>query len=243
MRNKSVAVLIPCYNEELTIGQVIDDFRAALPHADIYVYDNNSTDDSAKIAADHAAFVVKSPIQGKGAVVQQMFSQIDADWYLMVDADNTYPAKFAQSMLDGAEERECDMVIGDRLSCNYYEDNKRQFHGFGNALVKVLVNLLYHGRAVDLRTGTVRYVTDIMTGYRVFSRKFVKEVKLTSTGFEIETEMTIRALQGKYRIGTMPVLYLDRPAGSCSKLSTFSDGRKVLHTIFSMWHQPHKMTA
>lgn len=243
MDPKSVAVLIPCYNEELTIGQVIDDFRAELPYADIYVYDNNSTDNSAQIAAEHAAFVVKAPIQGKGAVVQQMFSEVDADWYVMVDADNTYPAGLVHDMLFGASRFECPMVIGDRLSSNYYEDNKRHFHGFGNALVKILVNLLYHGQAVDLETGRIQRVTDIMTGYRVFSRRFVKEVKFTSAGFEIETEMTIRALQGGYRIGTIPVVYRDRPEGSCSKLSTFSDGRKVLHTIFSMWHKPYKITA
>lgn len=235
MENKSVAILIPCYNEELTIGTVIDDFHSVLPDAEIYVYDNNSTDKSAEIAMEHGAFLSNCPIQGKGAVVQQMFKQVSADYYIMVDADNTYPAKYANDLLNGAEKYNCDMVIGDRLSGNYYEDNKRHFHGFGNALVKFLVNILYHGRAVDVITGKRTYVTDVMTGYRVFSDRFVKEICLNSKGFEIETEMTIKALKGRYKIGTMPVSYLDRPEGSYSKLSTLSDGRKVLRTIFSLW--------
>ena len=234
MKNKSVAVLIPCYNEELTIGTVIDDFYTALPDAEIYVYDNNSTDRSAAIAASRGVHVVACPIQGKGAVVKQMFHQVSADYYLMVDADNTYPAKYAKSLLQGAEEYDCDMVIGDRLSVNYYEDNKRHFHGIGNAVVKFLVNVLYHGRAVDIISCKKTCVTDIMTGYRVFSDKFVKGVSLESDGFEIETEMTIKALKGRYKIGTMPIIYLDRPEGSYSKLSTLSDGKKVLKTIFSL---------
>lgn len=234
MINGVVAVLIPCYNEEITIGKVIDDFRLELPKSDIYVYDNNSTDDSANIAAAHGARVVKSPIQGKGAVIKQMFREVDADYYIMVDADDTYPATYAKVLLRNVTNNlALDMVIGDRLSTNYYEDNQRKFHGFGNALVKVLVNFLFHGRALDLMNGCMICVPDIMTGYRAFSKRFVKGIVLNSDGFEIETEMTINALKAGYTIGTVPVPYKERPAGSYSKLSTFSDGRKVLKAIFS----------
>ena len=234
MINGVVAVLIPCYNEEITIGKVIDDFRRELPESDIYVYDNNSTDDSANIAAAHGAHVVRSPIQGKGAVIKQMFREVDADYYIMVDADDTYPANYAKVLLQNVMNNlALDMVIGDRLSTNYYEDNQRKFHGFGNVLVKSLVNCLFHGRAFDLTNGCMVYVSDIMTGYRAFSKRFVKGIILHSDGFEIETEMTINALKAGYTIGTFPVPYKDRPVGSYSKLSTFSDGKKVLKTIFS----------
>ncbi len=237
MTDKKVAVLIPCYNEELTIAKVVDDFTEVLPDAKVYVYDNNSTDRSAEIAREHGAIVVPSPIQGKGAVVKQMFREIDADEYLMVDADNTYPAIYARALIEGLENFNCDMVIGDRLSSNYYADNKRKFHGFGNALVKFLINHLYHGTVVELITGATMPLTDVMTGYRVFTHEFVKNIGLESDGFEIETEMTIKALRKGYRIGTLPVQYLDRPAGSYSKLETYSDGRKVLRMIMRMWRQ------
>lgn len=229
---KTVAILIPCYNEELTIGKVIDDFRQVVPHADIYVYDNNSTDASAKIALEHGAILRKCPIQGKGAVVKQMFDEIEADKYLMVDADDTYPAEMAQQMLYYLDNMACDMVIGDRLSVNYYEDNTRRFHGIGNSTVKWLVNHLFHGHAVDVIHETATNITDVMTGYRTFNRKFVKNIGLTKDGFEVETEMTILALKKGYHIGTVPVAYKDRPEGSYSKLSTVRDGIKVLRLIF-----------
>lgn len=235
MTDKRVAVLIPCYNEELTIGKVIDDFKQALPNAVIYVYDNNSTDNSVIISADHGACVVKCPVQGKGAVIKQMFREVDADYYFMVDADDTYPAEYyARMMLQLMVDNNLfDMIIGDRLSANYYDDNKRKFHGLGNILVRFLVNFLFHGHAYDFIRCRMIHVPDIMTGYRLFSRRFVKNILLQSDGFEIETEMTINAIKAGYHIGTLPVPYQDRPAGSYSKLSTFSDGRKVLRTIFT----------
>lgn len=238
MTDGMIAVLIPCYNEEITIGKVIDDFRLELPEAEIYVYDNNSTDNSSNIALNHGAHVVSCPVQGKGAVIKQMFREIEADYYIMVDADDTYPANYAKVLLQNVVGKlSLDMVIGDRLSANYYEDNQRKFHGFGNTLVRFLVNWLFHGRAIDLTNGCITYVPDIMTGYRAFSKRFVKGIMLQSNGFEIETEMTINALKAGYTIGTFPVPYRDRPDGSYSKLSTFSDGRKVLKTIFmSMLH-------
>lgn len=229
---KTVAVLIPCYNEELTIGKVIDDFRQAVPDADIYVYDNNSTDKSAAIALEHGAILRKCPVQGKGAVVKQMFEEIDADKYLMADADDTYPAEFAPQLLYFLDHMGCDMVIGDRLSVNYYEDNTRRFHGVGNSMVKWLVNHLFHGHAVDVLREQPTNVTDVMTGYRAFNKRFVKNIGLTKDGFEVETEMTILALKKGYHIGTIPVPYRDRPEGSYSKLSTIRDGIKVLRLIF-----------
>lgn len=216
-----IAVLIPCYNEEVTVGKVIDDFRAELPDADIYVYDNNSTDKTAAIAIAHKAIVVPSPIQGKGAVVRHMFKDIDADQYLMVDGDDTYPASYAKTLLAKLDSH--DMVLGDRLSGNYYKDNKRPFHGVGNFMVKFLVNILYHGK-----------ISDIMTGYRAFRKDFVKNIDIVSDGFEIETEMSIYALQNKCSIGSIPIEYRDRPDGSESKLNTFSDGVKVLKAIFKL---------
>lgn len=222
---QNVAVLIPCYNEGLTIGSVIEDFKECLPDSVIYVYDNNSTDDTYNIASSYDNVVVrKSPIQGKGAVVRQMFSEVDADVYLMVDGDATYPAKFAEILINGVDEG-FDMMLGDRLSSNYFEDNKRPFHGFGNWLVRFLVNKLYDGDIVD-----------IMTGYRAFNKDFVKSINVISDGFEIETEMSIFALKHKYKVGSVPIEYKDRPDGSVSKLSTYSDGMKVLKTIFKMRH-------
>lgn len=232
MKDGRVAVLIPCYNEEMTVGKVVDDFHEQLPTADIYVYDNNSTDASAQIAKNHGAHVVSCPVQGKGAVIKQMFQEVDADYYLMVDADDTYPANECRILLQYVTMSiPLDMVIGDRLSASYYAENKRLFHGFGNTVVRFLVNGLFHGRALRL-DGSIVPIPDIMTGYRAFSKRFVKEIGLQSNGFEIETEMTIKAIKGHYFIGTVPVSYKDRPVGSHSKLSTFSDGLRVMKMIF-----------
>ena len=215
--------MIPCYNEALTIGLVIEDFKKCLPNATIYVYDNNSTDETASIASGYDDVIVrKAPIQGKGAVVKQMFKEIDADIYLIVDGDATYPAKYASQLIAGVDNG-CDMMLGDRLSSNYFEDNKRPFHGIGNWLVRYLVNKLYHGNIVD-----------IMTGYRAFSKHFVKNVQLISDGFEVETEMSIYALKNKCKIDSISIDYKDRPDGSVSKLNTFSDGFKVIRTIFKL---------
>lgn len=174
-----IAVLIPCYNEELTVSKVVTDFKEALPMAEIYVYDNNSTDRTAELAEKAGAIVRPAPIQGKGAVVKQMFKEVDAEVYVMVDGDDTYPANEAQKLIDGVM-KGADMVNGDRLSSTYYTENKRPFHNFGNRLVKTLINLKYH---TDIK--------DIMTGYRAFSKRFVKSIKLEKTGFEVETEMTM----------------------------------------------------
>lgn len=218
----TIAVLVPCYNEELTIGKVVRDFRAALPNATVYVYDNNSTDRTARIAADEGAMVCKEPRQGKGNVIRSMFEDIDADVYIMVDGDDTYPAEAAADMarmvLDGY-----DMVIGDRLSSTYFQENKRPFHNFGNRLVRGVINGLFGAR-----------VSDIMTGYRAFSYLFVKTYPVLSRGFEVETEMTIHSLNNNLRIYEMPIRYRDRPAGSVSKLDTVGDGARVLSLIFRL---------
>lgn len=214
-----IAVLIPCYNEELTVSKVVTDFKEALPMADIYVYDNNSTDKTAELAEKAGAIVRPAPIQGKGAVVKQMFKEVDAEVYVMVDGDDTYPANEVQKLIDGVM-KGADMVNGDRLSSTYYTENKRPFHNFGNKLVKALINFKYK---TDIK--------DIMTGYRAFSKRFVKSIKLEKTGFEIETEMTMWALKNKMRIVEKPITYKDRPEGSVSKLNTYKDGMKVLLTI------------
>ena len=218
----SVAVLLPCFNEEVTIGKVVRDFKAALPDATVYVYDNNSTDRTAEIARTRGAIVKYEPRQGKGNVCRQMFRDIDADCYLMVDGDDTYPADAAPAMvskvLDGY-----DMVIGDRLSSTYFQENKRPFHNFGNRLVRGSINGLFNA-----------HVTDIMTGYRAFSFTFVKTYPVLSRGFEVETEMTIHSLNNNLRLYEMPIQYRDRPAGSVSKLDTVGDGIKVMSTIFRM---------
>lgn len=218
----SVAVLLPCYNEEVTIGRVVRDFRAALPDAVVYVYDNNSTDRTAEIAAAEGAIVRKEPRQGKGNVIRAMFEDIDADVYVMADGDDTYPADAAPAMvakvLDGY-----DMVIGDRLSSTYFQENKRPFHNFGNRLVRGSINGLFNA-----------HVTDIMTGYRAFNFTFVKTYPVLSRGFEVETEMTIHSLNNNLRLYEMPIQYRDRPEGSVSKLDTVGDGIKVMSTIFRM---------
>lgn len=218
----SVAVLLPCFNEEITIGKVVRDFKAALPDATVYVYDNNSTDRTAEIAAAEGAIVRREPRQGKGNVIRAMFEDIDADVYVMADGDDTYPADAAPAMvskvLDGY-----DMVIGDRLSSTYFQENKRPFHNFGNRLVRGSINGLFNA-----------HVTDIMTGYRAFSFTFVKTYPVLSRGFEVETEMTIHSLNNNLRLYEMPIQYRDRPAGSVSKLDTVGDGIKVMSTIFRM---------
>ena len=218
----SVAVLLPCYNEEVTIGKVVRDFKTALPSADIYVYDNNSTDRTAEIAASEGAIVRKEPRQGKGNVIRAMFEDIDADVYVMSDGDDTYPADAAPAMVDKVLEG-YDMVIGDRLSSTYFQENKRPFHNFGNRLVRGSINGLFHAN-----------VTDIMTGYRAFSFTFVKTYPVLSRGFEVETEMTSHSLNTTLRLFELPIQYRDRPAGSVSKLDTVGDGIKVMSTIFRM---------
>lgn len=218
---KEIAILIPCYNEELTIKNVVQDFKACVPEAKIYVYDNNSTDKTAKIAKEAGAIVKHSPLQGKGNVVRQMFREIDADAYIMVDGDDTYPAPEAKKMVELVLNEGVDMVIGDRLSTTYYSENKKLFNGLGNRLVHFLINELFNAN-----------ISDIMTGYRAFSKRFVKSIPVISNGFEIETEMTIYALRNHMIVYSIPIQYKDRPAGSNSKLNTVVDGVKVLWTIF-----------
>lgn len=220
MKGKKIAVLIPCYNESKTIAKVVADYKSALPEADIYVYDNNSSDGTDEIARKAGAIVRYERRQGKGNVIRSMFREIDADCYLMIDGDDTYPADNARQMCDFVLQGGVDMVIGDRLSSTYFEENKRPFHNFGNSLVRTLINRLFHSN-----------VKDIMTGYRAFSRCFVKHFPVLSRGFEIETEMTIHALDKNFLLKEVPIKYRDRPAGSVSKLNTYSDGFKVLMTI------------
>lgn len=221
-----IAILIPCYNESKTIGKVIADYKAALPEADIYVYDNNSTDGTNEIALKAGAIVRYEHRQGKGNVIRTMFREIDADCYLMIDGDDTYPAENAREMCRLITEEKVDMVIGDRLSSTYFSENKRPFHNFGNSLVRSLINKLFHSN-----------VKDIMTGYRAFSKPFVKHFPVLSQGFEIETEMTIHALDKNFYLKEIPVQYRDRPNGSVSKLNTYSDGAKVLMTIAKLFKE------
>lgn len=235
---ENVAVLIPCYNEELTIGQVIDDFKKNLPSATIYVYDNNSTDETASIAKAKGVIVRESPIQGKGAVVRQMFKEIDADIYLMVDGDATYPARYAPDMIQGVASGEYDMVLGDRLTGNYFDNNSRPFHGLGNKLVRHLVNKKFNGDLVD-----------IMTGYRAFNNNIAKGFVPTYDGFEVETELSIFALTHDMKVGSSLIVYEDRPDGSKSKLHTISDGWKVLKCIrkadreYKAWKKQQKIAT
>ena len=219
-----IAVLIPCYNESQTIEKVVTDFKRALPDAVIYVYDNNSTDNTAEIAAAVGAVVRHEYQQGKGNVIRRMFRDIDAECYLMVDGDDTYPAEFAPEMATKVLERNVDMVVGDRLSSTYFEENKRPFHNFGNSLVRWSINKLFHN---DIK--------DIMTGYRAFSYQFVKTFPVLSQGFEIETEMTIHASDKNMFMENVVIEYRDRPEGSESKLNTYSDGMKVLLTIAGLF--------
>ncbi len=225
---KEIAVLIPCYNESKTIAKVVKEYKKALPEAKIYVYDNNSTDGTGEIAKKAGAIVKQEHRQGKGNVVRSMFRDIEADCYLMIDGDGTYPADAAQKMCDAVLKNGADMVVGDRLSSTYFQENKRRFHGFGNKLVRFLINLIFRS-----------HVKDIMTGYRAFSRDFVKTYPVLSKGFEIETEMTIHALDKNFYIEEVPVNYKDREEGSESKLNTVSDGIKVIATIARLFEE-HK---
>ncbi|HEM5142595.1 TPA: glycosyltransferase [Streptococcus suis] len=223
--SEKIAVLLPAYNEEVTIVKVIEDFKKALPDADIYVYDNNSKDRTNELAREAGAIVRFEPRQGKGNVVRSMFREIDADFYIMADADDTYPAAEVEALLQPLRDGLADMTIGDRLSNGTYaEENKRGFHGFGNNLVRMLVNKLYRGN-----------YNDIMTGYRGFNRLFVKTFPVLSPGFEIETELSIHSLDKRFKLVEVPITYKDRPEGSESKLSTFSDGFKVLRMIFNLF--------
>lgn len=217
------AVLIPCYNEELTINKVVSDFHKALPEAEIYVYDNNSTDNTYFEAEKAGAIVRREPRQGKGNVIRQMLRDIDADCYLMVDGDDTYPAEYAVELCKGVEDG-YDMVIGDRLSSTYFTENKRMFHNEGNRLVRFLINKLFDS-----------HIQDIMTGYRAMSRQFAKNLPVISKGFEIETEMTIHALDKNFLIKETAIEYRDRKGDSVSKLNTFSDGIKVIKTILRLF--------
>ena len=222
VRSRTV-VLIPCYNEELTIENVIRDFKENMPEAEIYVYDNNCTDRTAQIAENAGAIVRKETRQGKGNVIRTMFREIDADCYIMADGDDTYPASFGPVLEKLVLEEGVDMAIGDRLSSTYFTENKRPFHNFGNKLVRWLINYLFDAD-----------VNDIMTGARAFSRDFVKSFAVMSKGFEIETEMTIFALDNRMKLAEVPIEYRDRVKGSSSKLNTYSDGLKVIMTIFTL---------
>lgn len=220
-----VAILIPCYNEAKTIKKVVEDYKKVIPEGGvIYVYDNNSSDDTAKIAAEAGAVVRHEYQQGKGNVIRRMFREIDAECYVMVDGDDTYPAEYAPEMIQKVLEKKVDMVIGDRLSSTYFKENKRPFHNFGNSLVRKSINMLFKS---DIK--------DIMTGYRAFSYSFVKSFPVLSKGFEIETEMTIHAIEKNMSMENVIIDYRDRPEGSESKLNTYSDGFKVLRTILRLF--------
>lgn len=219
-----IAVLIPCYNESQTIEKVVTDWKKELPEAVIYVYDNNSTDNTAEIARNAGAVVRYEYQQGKGNVIRRMFREIDAECYIMVDGDDTYPAEFGREMASKVLERKVDMVVGDRLSSTYFEENKRPFHNFGNSLVRGTINRLFKSS-----------IRDIMTGYRAFSYPFVKTFPVLSKGFEIETEMSIHAVEKNMLVENVIIEYRDRPEGSESKLNTYSDGAKVLGTIARLY--------
>ena len=218
------AVLIPCYNEAKTIGRVVADFKEKMPHADIYVYDNNSIDNTAELAEQAGAIVRYEHKQGKGNVVRTKFRGVDADCYVMVDGDDTYPADFGPRLEQLVLSGKADMAVGDRLSSTYFTENKRPFHNFGNVLVRRMINFLFRAK-----------LNDIMTGARAFSKDFVKSFPVISKGFEIETEMTIFALDNNFAIKEVPIAYQDRPQGSESKLNTYSDGLKVLKTIVNLF--------
>ncbi len=221
---KKIAVLIPCYNEQMTIAKVIADFKAVLPEADIYVYDNNSVDKTIEVAQNAGAIVREEHRQGKGNVVRTMFREIDADCYLMVDGDGSHPAKYARQMCDMVLQEGVDMVTGDRLNETYFEHQTRAFHGFGNRLVRGLINKIFNAN-----------VKDIMSGYRALSRPFVKHIPILSKGFELETEMTIHALDKNFYIKDISVEFVERPMGSVSAMNTYTDGIKVLLTIMRLF--------
>lgn len=218
------AVLIPCYNEEKTVKKVVEDWKKELPEAQIYVYDNNSTDKTAEIAREAGAIVRHEYAQGKGNVIRRMFREIDAKCYIMIDGDDTYPAEYGRKMMDEVLERQVDMVVGDRLSSTYFQENKRPFHNFGNSLVRGTINKLFKSN-----------IRDIVTGYRAFSYQFVKSFPVLSKGFEIETEMSIHAVDKNMFVSNVIIDYRDRPEGSESKLNTYSDGIKVLRTIVRLY--------
>ena len=218
------AILIPCYNEEKTIRKVVRDWKKEIPEATIYVYDNNSTDNTAKIAKEEGAVVRREYKQGKGNVIRRMFREIDAQCYIMIDGDDTYPVEYGRQMMQEVLEKKTDMVVGDRLSSTYFEENKRPFHNFGNSIVRWSINNLF-------KTS----IKDIMTGYRAFSYEFVKTYPVMSKGFEIETEMSIHAVDRNMQVENVIIEYRDRPDGSESKLNTYSDGIKVLLTIVKLY--------
>lgn len=222
--NTRIAVLIPCFNEETTIGEVVTQFSTELPDAEIYVFDNNSSDQSAEVARQAGAIVINEYRQGKGNVVRSMFRRVEADIYVMVDGDCTYPPSEVHNLIAPVLADQAHMVIGDRISSTYDQENQRPFHSFGNRLVRWLVNRLFHSN-----------LKDIMSGYRAFDRLFVKSLPVTSDAFEIETEMTIYALERKFSFVEIPVTYKDRPKNSNSKLNTFSDGYKILKSITSIF--------
>ncbi len=224
MTMDKIAVLIPCYNEEKTIAKVVSDVRQALPEAAVYVYNNNSTDRTAQIAAECGAIVRNEYKQGKGNVMRRMFREIAAECYLMIDGDDTYPLECAREMVNLVLERGADMVVGDRLSSTYFSENKRPFHNFGNSLMRAGINSLFRS---DIK--------DIMTGYRAFSYEFVKTFPVFSKGFEIETEMTIHAVNYNMQVENVVVEYRDRPEGSVSKLNTYSDGVKVIRKMLQLY--------
>lgn len=227
MKENKIAVLIPCYNESKTIKKVVSDYKKVLPEADIYVYDNNnSSDGTDKIASESGAVVRYERKQGKGNVIRSMFQDIEADCYIMVDGDDTYPAENAREMCDLVLNDGIDMVIGDRLSSTYFQENKRPFHNMGNKLVRNLIEIMFKTN-----------IKDIMTGYRAFSYKFVKTFPVLSKGFEIETEMSIHAVDKNFTLKEIPVMYRDRPEGSVSKLNTYKDGLKVLKTIGTLFKE------
>ena len=228
MTMDKIAVLIPCYNEEHTVEKVVTDFRRVLPEAVIYVYNNNSTDRTAELAEKAGAIVRNEYQQGKGNVIRSMFQDVDAECYIMVDGDDTYPAEAARELADRVLNHGADMVVGDRLSSTYFTENKRPFHNFGNALVRWGINFLFDN---DIK--------DIMTGYRAFNYEFVKTFPVLSKGFEIETEMSIHAVDKNMQIENVVIDYRDRPEGSVSKLNTYSDGFKVIRTIFRLYRSYH----
>ena len=226
MKENKIAVLIPCYNESKTIKKVVSDYKKVLPEAEIYVYDNNSSDGTDKIASESGAIVRYERKQGKGNVIRSMFQDIEADCYIMVDGDDTYPAENAREMCDLVLNDGIDMVIGDRLSSTYFQENKRPFHNMGNKLVRNLIEIMFKTN-----------IKDIITGYRAFSYKFVKTFPVLSKGFEIETEMSIHAVDKNFTLKEIPVMYRDRPEGSVSKLNTYKDGLKVLKTIGTLFKE------
>ena len=226
----NIAILIPCYNEGKTINKVVTDFKEVLPEAKIYVYDNNSSDNTAEEARQAGAIVRSEFMQGKGNVIRRMFREVDARCYIIIDGDDTYPAESAPEMADRVLTHQADMVVGDRLSSTYFSENKRPFHNFGNNLVRNSINLLFHSG-----------IKDIMTGYRAFSYEFVKTFPILSKGFEIETEMSIHAVDKNMQVENVIIEYRDRPEGSISKLNTYSDGIKVLKTIIRLYRTYNPM--